>query len=96
MDMYDRWEFATHGGATFLKFSDVEHKRTGRPDLHAFLVLDELFPGTIDLICTAGYDKIWLDIDDDLIESMDDKTIVELSRCGVFYDSDIGSLAMFV
>jgi len=95
MDIHKRWEAVTKDGDEFLKFDKVANKRSQRPDLHAFLMLDELFPGTSDLVSSASHDEIWLDVDDDQVETLTDEQILELSWCGVRHDSD-GGLCMFV
>ena len=75
----------------YLKFDRVENKKSQRPDLHAFLLLDELFPGTSDIIGAACHDEIYLDVDP---EGLSEENILELVRCGVRYSDD--SLCMFV
>lgn len=95
MDIHERWEAVTKEGDEFLKFEKVTNKRSQRPDLHAFLMLDELFPSTSDLVSSASHDEIWLDVDDDQVETLTDEQILELSWCGVRHDSD-GGLCMFV
>lgn len=70
----------------YLKFERVENKRSSRPDLHAFLLLDELFPGTRDIVSHASHDEIYLDIDSDDIEKLTEGQVIELLRCGVLYD----------
>ena len=95
MDIHERWEAVTKQGDEFLKFEKVANKRSQRPDLHAFLMLDELFPGDSDLVSSASHDEIWLDVDDDQVETLTDEQILELSWCGVRHDSD-GGLCMFV
>lgn len=95
MDIHERWEAVTKEGDEFLKFEKVANKRSQRPDLHAFLMLDELFPGASDLVSSASRDEIWLDVDDDQVETLTDEQILELSWCGVRHDSD-GGLCMFV
>ena len=95
MDIHKRWEAVTKDGEEFLKFDRVANKRSQRPDLHAFLMLDELFPGTGSLVSSASHDEIWLDVEDKQVETLTDKQILELSWCGVRHDYD-GGLCMFV
>ena len=80
----------------FLKFDRVSVKKSGRADLHAFIILDELIPGrTGDMVCSAEHDEIWLDIDaDELADKATEGQVVDLIRCGVRLDD--GYLAMFV
>lgn len=93
--MRERWGRVS--GDEYMKFEKVESKRSRRPDLHAFMMLDELFPDggdCLDLICSASHDEFWLDVTDDQIESLTDEQIIELARCGVRCDSD-GGLCFF-
>ena len=79
----------------YLNFEKVENKRSNRPDLHAFLLLEELSPGGKgNMICDGEYNKIWLDVDYDDLDTFTDDQILELTRCGVRCD-DCG-LFMFV
>ncbi len=73
----------------YLKFEEVENKRSKRPDLHAFLLLDELFPSHHDIICNAQHDEFWLDVSDDDAETLTDNQILELTRCGVLWDDGL-------
>lgn len=80
----------------YLNFEAVENKRSGRRDLHAFLLLDSLLPGTRGMVCAATHDEFFLDIDQkQLNKVITDEQILELTRCGVHYDSETDSLAMF-
>jgi hypothetical protein len=58
-------------------------------------MLDELFPGTGDLICHAEHGEIWLAVEDEQAETLTDAQILELSWCGVRHDED-GGLCMLV
>lgn len=78
----------------FLKFDRVENKRSKRPDLHAFLLLDELLPDDRDIVAAAEHDEIFLaPSPEDLARVATKEQIVELIRCGVRMSED--SLAMF-
>jgi len=80
----------------YIKFERILNKRNKRPDLHAFLLLDEIFPGgSTDMVCAASHDVIYLDIDSDKLVHLTDESILELTRCGVMYDSESDSLSMF-
>jgi len=80
----------------FLKFELVEKKLNHRPDLHAWIFLDLLFPNPgSDIVCAAAHDEIWLDVSSENIAKLTDKNILELTRCGVRYDAENESLAMF-
>ena len=79
----------------FLEFDKIVNRRNDRPDLHAWLLLDELFPKPgFDMICAASHDEIWLDVDDSDVKKLTDKQILELIRCGVRCDEH--GLAMYV
>lgn len=81
----------------FLKFDRVEHKKCNRPDIHAFLSLNNLFPHGRKMISAAEHDQIWLDVDLKEFEKIASNEVVrELRRCGVFYDEEVELLSMFV
>lgn len=80
----------------YLKFDRVTEKRSNRPDLHAFLLLDHLQPGTGDMVSAAEHDEFYLSINlDDLADVISEDQVVELVRCGVRLDSSGDGLAMF-
>lgn len=83
--------------AEFLKFERVENNRSTRPDLHTFLLLDSLKPGSKkDMVCSADHDEIWLDFTlEDLAEIATPELLIELHRCGVRVDEDAERLCMF-
>ena len=80
----------------YLKFDLVENKKSSRPDLHAFLLLDSLMPSSCDMVAAAEHDEIFLDVELDDLEktAITEDQICELVRCGVRV-SDYG-LSMFV
>jgi len=81
----------------YLKFDRVQAKRATRPDLHAFMLLNELVPGDSDIVSWAGYDEIWLGISTEKLAAIvTPEQVIELHRCGVRYDSSVDCLAMFV
>jgi hypothetical protein len=81
----------------FLEFERVSPKRSNRPDLHAFLLLDELVPGVCDIVSSAEHDEICLEISlEELAEAATEEQIIELIRCGVRYSTDYDCLALFV
>lgn len=83
--------------AEFLKFDRIQNKRSKRPDLHAFLLLDELVPGDRDMVSCAEHDQIWLHVQPEQLAAVaTPELVVELIRCGVRYDSGGEGLAMFV
>lgn len=82
----------------YQRFEKVANKLNHRPDLNAFLLLDKLVPGADrDLVSSASHDEIWLDVDCELLaEVAIEDDIHTLVCCGVRYDDDSESLAMFV
>jgi hypothetical protein len=101
-----REEFKKFGDdvvGTFLRFEMVENRRTNRPDLHAFLLLDQLCPSEdrangygYDIIGGAEHDEFWLDIDvDELDKVITPEQCLELHRCGVMYDESEDCFKMF-
>lgn len=83
----------------FLKFDRIPSERRlhARPDLCAFLLLDRLVPGSTDMIACAEHDEIWLEVDVEKLAAVaTEDELLTLVRCGVRYDGDVDSLAMFV
>lgn len=80
----------------YIKFNRVEQKLSGRPDLHAFILLDKLQPGAGDLIGASEHDEFFLNINcDELAAVITDDQILELVRCGIRHDDDNDCLCMF-
>lgn len=79
----------------FLRFERVEDKRSTRPDIHAFLLLNDLFPCTTSIVSGAQHDQIWLGVHESEVSTLTIQNVIELSRCGVSYDDETGSLYMF-
>lgn len=80
----------------FLEFRKVENPRSKRPDLHAFLLLDELVPGDRDMVAAAEHDEFFIGVTPEALAAVVTlDQIRELRRCGVRYDSGVDSLAMF-
>jgi hypothetical protein len=91
----EREEGAKHEDE-FLKFNKVKNKRSKRPDLHAFLLLEELCPAKADTVAYACHEKIYLEIcPNKLAKKITEEQVVELLRCGVLYDDESESLFMF-
>lgn len=84
MSFTEKWESATNNGSSFKEFECVESKRSNRPDLHAFIMLNELFPKSRDMVTSASHDQIWLDVSEEEIETLTEEQILELSRSGFF------------
>ena len=95
MTLNERWELVTEDCKDYLDFEKVQNKRSQRPDLHGLLLLDQLFPGTSNMIVDADDDGVWLGVSAEQLETLSDEQIIELSRCGIGYDPDSG-LYMFV
>jgi hypothetical protein len=81
----------------YIKFERVENPACKRPDICAFLLLDKLVPGSRDMVSAAGHDEIYLDVDtEDFANAATDEDILFLTRCGVRFDEENDSFAMFV
>ena len=73
-----------------------DEKPSQRSDLCAFLRLDKLLPGDMDMVAAGEHDMIYLEPDlDELAAVITEDDIRYLAACGVHYD-DTDSLAMFV
>ena len=80
----------------FLKFNLAGRTGTNRPDLAAFILLDQLCPATIDIVGCAEHDEIYLNIEvEELAKVITEEQVIELIRCGVMYDDQHDSLCMF-
>jgi hypothetical protein len=81
----------------FLEFDKVKNKRSKRPDLHAFLLLEN-YPirDGEDIISAAEHDEIWLGVDvEKFAEDCTEYAVLELRRCGIMYDEETESFHMF-
>lgn len=93
LSLHDRFEAVDDD---YIKFERIASPRSRRPDLHAFLLLDELQPGTTDMISASEHDEFFLDIDiEKLNEVITDEQILELTRCGIRVDESNDCLSMF-
>ena len=80
----------------FLRFDLVGRTGTTRPDLAAFILLDQLCPATGDIVSGASHDEIYLNIEvDQLANVITEEQVIELIRCGVRYDDQTESLCKF-
>lgn len=82
----------------FLRFERVKNKLSNCPDIHAFILLENLCPPKKgeDMVGSASHDEIYLNVDvDKLADVITVEQIIDLVRCGVRYDESCGSLAMF-
>ena len=89
-----RWE-SLEGTLPKAKFSNISTKLASRADVHAFILLDQMFPKSGDIISASKNNVIYLDITDDMIETLSDEVILELINCGVLYSSEYDCLYMF-
>jgi hypothetical protein len=80
----------------FIRFERIpESERLHRrPDICAFLKLDQMSPGTTDIVCWAGHDEIAVDVDLERCDALTEADIVYLIRCGCRFDD--GGIRMFV
>jgi len=92
MNLDERFEAVT---SEYSEFKKIENKRSKRRDLHAFILLDELFPKENDLISCAMHDKCFLDYSFEELDTLSDEHIFELTRCGILYDSEEECLFIF-
>ena len=79
-------------------FDDIKNKRSSRRDLHAFLLLAELEPSNDKddkIISAASHDEIAIGVSMETIEALNEFQILELVRCGVFFDAEEEYLGMF-
>ena len=67
--------------------------------LETFLLLDELFPGEEGkdrkIVSGAAHDEIWLDIDYEQAGQLSIINVIELTRCGVMFNTDNDTIMMF-
>jgi hypothetical protein len=81
----------------FLKFERITNPLNPRPDVCAFLMLQALAPDTSDIVSAAEHDRIWLDVDMDVLsEAATEEQLRDLHRCGVCYDREYDCLSMLV
>lgn len=80
----------------FMAFELYGRTGTCRPDLAAFILLDQLCPATGGIIIGAITGEIVLNIDPvELAKVITEEQVIELIRCGVRYDDQDNSLCMF-
>jgi hypothetical protein len=80
----------------YFSFSRIVAPRHRRPDICAFLMLDDLLPGDSDIIAYARHDEFFLSINPEALAAVaTPEFILDLRRCGVRYDVETESLAMF-
>ena len=87
-----------HNENAYCEFEHIpaERRLSQRPDLHVFQLLDQLVPGSHDIIAGAEHDVIWLEVSvEDLAAVITEEQILDLARCGVMYHNETESLRMF-
>jgi len=73
----------------YLKDKYIKYTVTKRPDLHAFLIIDQLCPGTCDLISAAEHDTYYISVEfEELAKNITEDHVIELIACGVLYESE--------
>ncbi len=87
--------FKSYDEPDFLQFDKVENKRSSRRDLHAFMLLDDLFDGEADIIESSEWELVRLSISQDQIETLAPTIIQELVRCGVLYNEHSEALYIY-
>ena len=93
MDLYERFEKFND---EFIKFDRIKNKRSLKKDMHAFLLLEELFPESEEeMVAAASHDIVYLSIEEDMLEKLTDDNIIELIRCGIGYNEENDCLYMF-
>jgi hypothetical protein len=79
--------FEKHG-EEYLQFELVEKPLHSRPDLAAFLLLDQLVPGKNDMVSASEHDEFFLSVDvEEVAKVITEEQIVTLIRCGIRYSS---------
>lgn len=80
----------------FLRFAQISKPRHRRPDICAFLMLDDLLPGDMDMVAAAEHDIFYLAPSLESFSAVATPEIIrDLARCGVILDIETDSLAMF-
>jgi len=87
----------------FLKSENIKKRKHSRPDLCAFLILDELqhrsdgIDSSENIVTHAEHDIIYLHISPESILSViTESDILDLIRCGVCFNSDESCFTMIV
>jgi hypothetical protein len=95
-NIMNEW-FETHSNE-YGKFELVENKRSTHPDLHAFLLLEELsgVNNNRNVLASAEHDEVWLSFDPSVIaETVTEAQVIELIRGGVSYCDSYDGFSMF-
>lgn len=82
---------------SYLQFHEVRIKKSSRPDLHAFLILNELFPDEKNILFAAEHDEVRLNVNmDEFCKRTTKEIVLDLHRCGILYDKLNDFLFMYV
>lgn len=80
----------------YLKFGKIENQLSSRPDIHAFILLNNIIPGDNDIIQAAEHDEYYLRIDlDKLQKVITEDQVIDLIRCGVRHSIEHNCLCLF-
>jgi hypothetical protein len=68
----------------YLQFHKIKNPLSKRPDMHALLMLDKMFPEEGDMIDWAGHEVIGISISpEELLEVATKEELLDLYRCGL-------------
>ena len=96
-EMFDL--FVKHSDGEGHCFEKVKNRRSNRMDVHGMLLLDTLVPSkqkaAPDLISCSEHDEVWFETDlEDLAKVITEDQVIEMLRCGIYYDTSTESLHM--
>ncbi len=83
----------------YWRFERVSLPLSNRPDMHALICLNLLFPsepGESVMIGKACNDEIYFELNKEQISSLSENQVIDLARCGVIYDEECNLLMMYV
>ena len=86
--------FEKHDGE-FLKFERVENKKSKRPDLNAFILLDNLFTEEKNIISGACEGDVSINFKEEQMLLLSEDDIIELRRCGASYNSEFDCIEIY-
>lgn len=92
--MQERFERIAEEPYATLDFKLIASPRHPLKDVCAMLMLHELQPTTYKMIANASHDLCHFSTDVDSLDVTDEQ-IRDLIRCGVHFDGECDSLAMF-
>jgi hypothetical protein len=79
------------------RFDLVTNRLSSRSDMHAFMLLDRLVPGTFCLLQWANVDQVWFEVAVGRVEeAATEEELRDLICCGVFYDARMNALSLFI